>query len=72
MNKKKKFVLVCKGTSRGWGPPALDAPAPQPPQETRFGGPLDYDPVLDPIRGRKRPTAVESWRMSNWCQKDRD
>ena len=55
--KKKRFEIVCPRV-RGWGLPQRGRVA-EADRSAKFGARLDWDPVLDPIRGRKRPTEVE-------------
>ena len=67
MAKRKVLKIECR--SKGaWGL-AERSPVGRAAPEEKFGGKLDWDPVLDPIRGRKRPVEVEMWRMENWGKK---
>ena len=65
MGKRKVHKIECRSKGAGWGL-AERSWVGRTRVEEKFGGKLDWDPVLDPIRGRKRPVDLELWRMENW------
>lgn len=54
MKKKGTLRIALKSHWGRPGPPRQEAPRPDP-ERKRFGGRLEYDPVLDPLRGVTGP-----------------